>query len=47
MRVYTVDLNAFAPVRDWIEQMEGLWNEQLQAFKEHAERTRRTRKPGS
>jgi DNA-binding transcriptional ArsR family regulator len=46
VRVYSVDLNAFAPVRDWINQVEDLWHEQLQAFKEHAERARRTRKPG-
>jgi DNA-binding transcriptional ArsR family regulator len=47
VRVYTVDVNAFAPVREWIDQMEDIWHEQLQAFKEHAERTaRRPRKSG-
>lgn len=45
VRVYRVDLNAFAPVRNWIDQVEDLWHEQLQAFKEHAERTRRPKKP--
>jgi DNA-binding transcriptional ArsR family regulator len=48
VRVYTVDLNAFAPVKDWLGQIEDLWHEQLQAFKEHAERIqRRPRKPTS
>ena len=47
VRVYTVDLNAFAPVKDWLAQVEDLWHEQLQAFKEHAERVRRLRKPTS
>ena len=48
VRVYTVDLNAFAPVKEWLAQIEELWHDQLQAFKEHAERVgRRTRKPPS
>lgn len=47
VRVYTIDLNAFAPVNDWLAQVEDLWHEQLQAFKEHAERARRPRKPAS
>jgi DNA-binding transcriptional ArsR family regulator len=45
--VYTIDMNAFAPVKDWLAQVEDLWNEQLQAFKEHVERVRRPRKPMS
>ena len=45
--VYRVNLTAFAPVRTWLEQVEDLWNVQLQAFKEHAERTRRPRGSGS
>jgi DNA-binding transcriptional ArsR family regulator len=47
VRVYTIDLNAFAPVKDWLAQVEDLWHEQLQAFKEHVERVRRPRKPTS
>jgi DNA-binding transcriptional ArsR family regulator len=48
VRVYTVDLDAFAPVKDWLAQIEELWHEQLQAFKEHVERVgRRSRKPSS
>jgi DNA-binding transcriptional ArsR family regulator len=48
VRVYAVDLNAFGPVKDWLAQIEDLWHEQLQAFKEYAERIRRQpRKPTS
>lgn len=41
--VYRVNLTAFAPVRSWLDQVEELWHAQLQAFKEHAERS--TRRP--
>jgi DNA-binding transcriptional ArsR family regulator len=44
VRVFSVDPTAFAPMRDWLGQVEDLWQEQLQAFKAHAERTRRVRK---
>jgi DNA-binding transcriptional ArsR family regulator len=47
VRVYTVDVNAFASIKDWLAQVEDLWHEQLQAFKEHVERVRRPRKPAS
>jgi DNA-binding transcriptional ArsR family regulator len=43
VRLYRVEPAALAPVRDWLAQVEQLWGEQLQAFKLHAERTRRTR----
>jgi DNA-binding transcriptional ArsR family regulator len=45
--VYRINPSAFAPVRNWLEQLEELWRDQLQAFKEHAERSRRTRRPAS
>lgn len=44
VRVFSVDPAAFAPMRDWLGEVEELWQEQLQAFKAHAERARRTRK---
>jgi DNA-binding transcriptional ArsR family regulator len=44
VRVFSVEPGAFAPMRDWIAQVEGLWQEQLLAFKAQAERTRRSRK---
>jgi DNA-binding transcriptional ArsR family regulator len=45
--LYRVNLQAFAPVRTWLEQVEELWHLQLQAFKEHAERKRSPRGPSS
>src|SRR5262245_9194397 len=47
VRVFSVDPAAFAPMRDWLEQVEDLWKEQLQSFKAHAEKTRRVRKAAS
>jgi DNA-binding transcriptional ArsR family regulator len=44
VRVFSVDPGAFAPMRDWLGQIEDLWQEQLQAFKTYAERSRRRRK---
>jgi DNA-binding transcriptional ArsR family regulator len=44
VRVFSVDPAAFAPMRDWLAQIEELWQEQLQSFKAHAERSRRTRR---
>jgi DNA-binding transcriptional ArsR family regulator len=38
VRIYCVDHSAFAPVRSWLEQVEDLWQTQLEAFKAHAER---------
>ena len=44
VRVFSVDPAAFAPMRAWLGEVESLWQEQLQAFKAHAERSRRGRK---
>jgi len=44
VRVFSIDPAAFAPMRDWLGQVEDLWHEQLQAFKAHAEKSRRARK---
>lgn len=44
VRLFSVEPAAFAPMRDWLAQVEDLWRDQLQAFKAHAERTRRARK---
>jgi len=44
VRVYRLDPTAFAPVRHWFEQIEALWEEQLLAFKQHAERSGRARR---
>jgi DNA-binding transcriptional ArsR family regulator len=37
--LYTVDLEAFAPVRHWLDEVEAHWHEQLVSFKEYAEKT--------
>jgi DNA-binding transcriptional ArsR family regulator len=42
VRVYALSRSAFTPLRDWLEQVENLWETQLRAFKAHAERTRRS-----
>lgn len=42
--IYSVNLDAFAPVQGWLAQVEDLWHEQLDAFKAHAERIHRSRK---
>jgi DNA-binding transcriptional ArsR family regulator len=43
VRVYGLDPHAFSPVRSWLEQVEAMWQTQLEAFKAHAERARATR----
>lgn len=45
VRVYRLAPAAFGPVRDWLEQIEQLWQEQLHEFKRHAERSTRARRP--
>jgi DNA-binding transcriptional ArsR family regulator len=43
VRVYTLRPEPFAELRDWLQQVEAFWTDQLEGFKAHAERTR---KPG-
>jgi DNA-binding transcriptional ArsR family regulator len=38
--VYKVDLEAFAPARHWLDEVEAHWHEQLASFKEYAEKSR-------
>ena len=40
VRVYRVEQAAFRPAGDWIDAIERHWDEQLRAFKAHAERKR-------
>jgi DNA-binding transcriptional ArsR family regulator len=35
--VYKVDLEAFTPVRHWLDEVEAHWHEQLASFKAYAE----------
>jgi DNA-binding transcriptional ArsR family regulator len=43
--VYKVDLDAFAPVRNWLDEVEENWHEQLASFKEYAEGRHASMKP--
>jgi len=36
-RLYRLRRGPFAELRSWLDEVEGFWGEQLQAFKEHAE----------
>lgn len=36
-RIYHFDQRAFAPLRNWLDEAEQMWSEQLGAFKEFAE----------
>ena len=38
VRIYRVEETGFAPVSDWIADVEAFWSVQLAAFKEHVER---------
>jgi DNA-binding transcriptional ArsR family regulator len=44
VRVFSVDANALAPVRDWIADVEDQWQRQLDSFKAHVERVARRRR---
>jgi DNA-binding transcriptional ArsR family regulator len=39
-RVYHLRRERFAELQEWLAEVEAFWNDQLSAFKEHAERTR-------
>jgi DNA-binding transcriptional ArsR family regulator len=41
VRVYRLRPERFDELRAWLKQVEAFWGDQLDAFKEHAERTRR------
>lgn len=40
VRVYRLRRERFDELRAWVEEVEAFWADQLDAFKEHAERTR-------
>jgi len=37
VRLYRLEPAGFAPLRDWIDDLEAFWGDQLEAFKAHAE----------
>jgi len=43
-RVYQLQPEPFGELRGWLEEVESFWEDQLGAFKAHAERTRGKRK---
>ena len=44
VRVYRVHPDAFAPIEDWLAEVEEVWRRQLQSFKTYVESGQRTRK---
>ncbi len=40
VRVYRLRRERFAALRGWLDAVEGYWDDQLAAFKAHAEKTR-------
>jgi DNA-binding transcriptional ArsR family regulator len=38
VKIYQLEGRALAPLRNWLERSERLWNRQLAAFKDYAER---------
>jgi DNA-binding transcriptional ArsR family regulator len=43
IRVYRLRAEPFRELGDWLREVEAFWSDQLDAFKTHAERTRRKR----
>ena len=44
VRIYRLRPEPFAQLQDWLSDVEAFWVDQLDAFKSHAERTRRSRR---
>jgi hypothetical protein len=38
VRLYRLRPGAFTSLRGWLDEVESFWGEQLQSFKQHAER---------
>jgi DNA-binding transcriptional ArsR family regulator len=38
VRLYRLEPKPFAELREWLDEVEAFWSDQLQAFKRHAER---------
>jgi DNA-binding transcriptional ArsR family regulator len=43
-RIYRLRREPFNDLHAWLDQVQAFWNEQLGAFKEHAERTRKAKR---
>ncbi|HYP87047.1 MAG TPA: metalloregulator ArsR/SmtB family transcription factor [Polyangiaceae bacterium] len=44
VRLYRLERGPFTELRGWLDEVEEFWGEQLQAFKEHAEKRGKARK---
>lgn len=44
VRIYRLRREPFDELRDWVDDVEAFWDDQLASFKAHAERTRGRRK---
>ena len=44
VRMYRLCPEPFANLRGWLDDVEAFWGDQLQAFKQHAERAAKTRR---
>lgn len=44
-RLYRLEPRPFEELRSWLEEVEGFWGEQLDAFRAHAERSAKKRRP--
>lgn len=44
VRLYRLEREPFSELRGWLEEVEGFWTDQLQAFKAHAEKAGKRRK---
>ena len=45
VRVYRLERAPFSELRGWLDEVEAFWTDQLQAFKTHAEKRGKKRKP--
>ncbi|NTX34453.1 MULTISPECIES: helix-turn-helix transcriptional regulator [unclassified Myxococcus] len=45
VKLYRLRPERFSELRVWLDEVEAFWGEQLQSFKEHAERTRAKKRP--
>ena len=44
VRMYRLEREPFQELRGWLDEVEAFWGEQLQAFKEHAEKRGKQRR---
>jgi DNA-binding transcriptional ArsR family regulator len=45
VRMYRLRRQPFAELRGWLDEVEAFWTDQLGAFRDHVERTRKGKRP--